>query len=182
MQGLLQRPVQLTLSLGFENHLHPAFSPKAGHRGQAQKIYNQLRKRYPLPEFEVPLVNYVRNRFREKLKNIVFNDAKEMIQMMLSESYFRYAMRDDDEAAGLENMALEVHKLYQSTYQDENRINLPEFSVFRYFALLDFINDGQYPPDLRRNLLGRIKIERPELAEQLEKQEEKLMKQLEQTK
>jgi hypothetical protein len=34
---------------------------------------------------------------------------------------------------------------------------------------------------MRRNLLARIKIERPELAEQLKKLEEKLQKQSEQS-
>jgi hypothetical protein len=154
---------------------------QAGHRDQAQRIYNQLRKLYPLPEFEVPLVNYVRKRFSDELKDINVDNAKEIILMMLRESYFRYAMRDDDEAAGLENMAIEVHKHYQSEYKDENRIDLPEFPLLRYLALLDFFNDQQYPPNLRQNLLGRIKVEMPELAEQLKKQEENVIKQLEQT-
>ncbi len=155
---------------------------QAGHRDQAQKIYNQLRNLYPLPEFEVPLVNYVRKRLRDELEDIGLDNAREIILMMLRESYFRYAMRDDDEAAGLENMAIEVHKHYQSEFGDGNRIDLPEFSLLRYFALLDFFNDQQYPPNLRGNLLGRIKIERPELAEQLKQQEEKILKELEQTK
>ena len=154
---------------------------QAGHRDQAQKIYNQLRKLYPLPEFEVPLVNYVRKRFSDKLKDIGLDNAKEIILMMLRESYFRYAMRDDDEAAGLENMAIEVHKYYRSEFGDEDRIGLPEIPMLRYLALLDFFNDQQYPLNLRQNLLGRIKVERPEIAEQLKKQEENLIKQLEQT-
>jgi len=155
---------------------------QSGHRGYAQQVYNELKTRYPLPEFDVPLVVYVRNRLHEELKDIVITDAMEMIEMMLMESYFRYAMRDDDEAAGLESMAMEIHKYYQSMYKDENRIDLPEFPLLRYFALMDFLNDRQYPPNLGRNLIGRIKIEKPELAELLEKQEEQLIKQSEQTK
>jgi len=155
---------------------------QAGHKEQAQKIYNQLRKLYPLPEFDVPLVNYVRKRFLEELKTIDITNANEIIQMMLRESYFRYAMRDDDEAAGLENMAMEVHKMYQSEFKGEERIELPEFRMLRYIALLDFFNDQGYPQNLRVNLLGRIKIERPELAEQLKQLEEKLIKKSEQTK
>ena len=63
-------------------------------------------------------------------------------------------------------------------YTDEERIDLPDFKLLRYFALLDFFNDRRYPPNLRRNLLGRIKVERPGLAEQLEQQEEMMLKQL----
>ncbi len=149
---------------------------QAGHRRQAQKIYNQLRKLYPLDEFKVPLVVFARNRLREELRTIGVNNAKEIVQMMLRESYFRYAMRDDDEAAGLENMAEEAYEIYYKSIEPEARIALPDFKLLRYLALIDFLNDQQYPPDLRRNLLGRIKIERPGLFEQLMQQEEMLKK------
>jgi hypothetical protein len=154
---------------------------QAGHIRRAQEIYNEMRRLYPLDEFKVAVVDdYVSKRFREELQNIGLNDAKEMVVMMLRESYFRYAIRDDDEAFGREKLATEVWNLYQTRYEDENRIDLPDFKLLRYFALLDFLNDEQYPPNLRGNLLGRIKIERPELFKQLETEEEKLRKQLEQ--
>ncbi len=149
---------------------------QAGHIRQAQKIYNQLRQLYPQDELNVPLVVFIRNRIRKELYGIGINNAKEIIQMLLRESYFRYAVRDDDEAFGREKMAKEVYDYYQSAYLDENRINLPDFKLLRYFALIDFLNDQQYPPNLRLNLRGRIKIERPELARQLERQEKKLLK------
>jgi hypothetical protein len=154
---------------------------QVGHMQQAQKIYKQLRQLYPSDEFKVPMLIFVRNRLRKELTNIGLNNAKEIVQMMLRESYFRYAVRDDDEAFGREKMAKEIHDHYQSAYLDENRINLPDFKLMRYFALLDFFNDYQYPLNMRRNLLARIKIERPELAEQLKQLEEKLQKQSEQS-
>jgi hypothetical protein len=56
----------------------------AGHKRQAQKIYTQLRKLYPLDEFKNPIVDqYVQERFKEELDAIGINDAKEMITMML---------------------------------------------------------------------------------------------------
>ena len=154
---------------------------QSGHERQAQKIYNQLRELYPLEEFKVPLVVFARKRMLEELETIGINDAKEQIISLLRESYFRYALRDDNEASGREKLADEVHSYYQGKYRDENRIDLPEFKLLRYFALLDFLNDQQYPPNLRGNLLGRIKVERPELFKQLETEEEKLKKQLEQS-
>ena len=72
-------------------------------------------------------------------------------------------------------MAEEVHRHYQSAYSDENRINLPDFKLLRYFALIDFLNDQQYPINLRLNLSGRIKVERPDLAAELKQQEEKML-------
>jgi hypothetical protein len=150
---------------------------QAGHYEKAGKIYNQLRELYPSEEVKVPLVQFARNFMFGKLQNIGLSDAKRNVQMLLRESYFRYALRDDDEAFGREKMAEEVHRYYQSAYLDENRINLPDFKLLRYFALLDFFNDYRYPVSLRQSLLGRIKVERPDLAEQLKHIEQQLLKQ-----
>jgi hypothetical protein len=173
-----------TLQNGHRNMLINAVLSfyQSGHKGHAQKIYNQLRKLYPLEKFKVPLVVFARQRFAEELGTIGINDAKEQIIFLLRESYYLYAIRDDNAAAGREKMAEEVYNYYQSKYSDENRIDLPDFKLLRYFAMFDFLNDQQYPPYLRQSLLGRIKVERPELFRQLEAEEEKLRKQAEQAK
>jgi len=170
-----------SLKIGHRNMLINALFSfyQAGHKRQAQKIYNQLKNLYPDYDAKGSLEPFVKHRLREELRALTLYDAKEIVQMMLRESYFRYAMRDDDEAFGREKMAKEVYDYYQSMYDDETRIDLPDFKLLRYFALRDFFDDRRYPLDLRRNLLGRIKIERPQLAEQLKQQEEKLLKELE---
>jgi len=153
---------------------------QSGHKPQAQQIYNQLRKLYPLDEFKNPAVDgYVKKRFNEELQNIGINDAKEIILMMLRETYYLYAIRDDNESFSSEKMAKQVYDYYQSKYSDENRIDLPDFKLLRYFALFDFLNDRQYPPYLKESLLSRIRIEKPELFRQLEAE---LRKQSEQSK
>jgi hypothetical protein len=150
---------------------------QAGHIRQAEKIYDQLRKLYPSDEFKVPLIVFARRFLFEHLKKIGIDDAKEIVGMMLRESYFRYAIHEDDEAFGREKMAEEVYKNYQQRFSDEQgRIGLPDLKLLRYLALIDFLNDQQYPPTLQRSLLGRIKVERPELMEQLKNQEEMLNK------
>ena len=154
---------------------------QAGDIPQAQKIYDQLKKLYPEKGTNVPLVTFVRRRLDEELTSIGLNNANEIVQMMLRESYFRYAIRDDDAAFAREKMAKEIHDHYQSAYLPENRIDLPELKLLKYLALLDFLNDQRYPRQLRLGLIGRIKIERPELAEQFSRQEEKMLKELEQS-
>ena len=150
---------------------------QAGHIRQAEKIYSQLRQLYPREEFNVPLVAFARRRLLDELERIGINDATEIIQMLLREGYFKYAIHDDDEAFGREKMAEEVYEHYQARFPDEQeRIGLPDLKLIRYLALIDFLNDAQYPPNLRRSLLGRIKVERPELIEQLKQQEEMLKK------
>ena len=71
---------------------------QAGHEVYAQRIYNELRQLYPRPQFDVPLVAFVKTQIREDLKSITINDAVEMIVMMLRESYRAYALHNDDEA------------------------------------------------------------------------------------
>ena len=74
-------------------------------------------------------------------------------------------------------MAQEVYDNYVTDKADIARVSLPEMPVLRYLALRDFLDDWQYPPNLRRNLFGRIKVERPELYEKLKQQEQKLLEQ-----
>ena len=151
--------------------------PEDPHRLQAQKIYEQLRQLYPLVDFKVPLVIFVRERLVEELKSLGLDNATEIIQMLLREAYVRYALHDDNEAFGREKMAEEVRQHYLEKFPDTPRIDLPEMEVLRYLALRDFLNDWQYPPNLKNNLLGRIKVERPELYEKLKKQQDIMLKQ-----
>jgi hypothetical protein len=172
-----------SLQIGHRNMLQNALLLfyQAGHKQQAQKIYNDLRKLYPSDEYKVDLITFARNRLKQEFASIGLFDAKEMIHALLRESYFRYAMRDDDEAAGREKMAKEVHHHYQTAYRDENRIDLPDFDILKYSALIDFLNDRQYPINLRRTLTARIRIEKPKVAEQFEQIEKKMLKELEQS-
>lgn len=154
---------------------------QTGHKALAQRVYSEMRKRYPLDEFKSPIVDiYAKKRFDEEFESITINDAKEMIVAMLREAYFRLAIRDDNEAAGRENLAKEVWNHYQTKYDDTNRIDLPEFNVLRYTALQDFLADEQYSHNLRLGLLARIEIERPDLAEKLAPWQDKLRQQKEQ--
>ena len=173
-----------TLQNGHRNMLTNAVLSfyQSGHKREGQKIYDQLRKLYPMEEFKVRIEEFARARFVEELQTLGINDAKEQIILLLRESFYLYAIRDDDTAYAREKMAEEIYNYYQSKYSDENRIDLPDFKLLRYFALFDFLNDQQYPPYLRQSLLGRIRIERPELFRQLEAEEEKLRKQAEQAK
>jgi len=140
---------------------------QSGHKQKAQQIYDQLRKLYDFPEFKVPLVEFARKRFVEELESIGLPDAKEQVILLLRESFFLYAIRDDETSSGRENLAKEIHDYYQKKYLDENRIDLPDFKVLQYLALRDFLDDRQFVPDLRLSLLARIEVERPELAEKL---------------
>jgi hypothetical protein len=158
---------------------------QAGHEAYAQRIYNELRELYPRPEFDVPLVVFVRKRLHDELKEVSLHDAVEMIVMMLREGYKCYALHNDDEAYAREKMAKEIYDNYQKDWEfakSTGRVELPEdFGMIRYIALTGFLNDEMFPPNLRLSLLGRIKLERPQLYEQLENTAKKLAKEASET-
>jgi hypothetical protein len=58
---------------------------------------------------------------------------------------------------------------------------LPDFAMLRFIALDGFLRDEMFPLRLKQSLLARIKIERPDLFEQLEEQRRLLLKKLEQS-
>ena len=169
-------------AIGHRNMLKNAIFSfyQAGHMKQAQRIYKMLRSCYDREEFRVPLVVFVKSRLREELQTIGINNATEIIVMMLREAYFRYAMHDDDQAFGREKMAKEIYDHYRKKYSNEDRIDLPDFKLMRYVSLMDFINDASYPVNLRMALRNRIQLERPDLSEQLNRQEELLIEEQQQ--
>jgi hypothetical protein len=155
---------------------------QAGHMDKALEIYNTLRKEYPKDaDVQVSLAEYARNRFINELRSLGLNDATEIITLMLHEAYYRYAVYDDDEAFGREKMAREVYDYYQSQFGDEgiDRVVLPDFEVLRYVGIASFLNDLRYPDDVRQNLIERIRIERPQLYEKLNQQDEYFRQEME---
>jgi hypothetical protein len=173
-----------TLAIAHRNGLKRAvlLFYQAGHTKKATEIYNTLRKEYPGDKDvnNVSLADYARARLVEELKDIGINDATEVITLMLREGYYRYAVGDDDEAFGREKMAQEIYDYYQRQYAGEgvDRVVLPEFNVMKYIGIMGFLNDQQYPDYVRQNLTERIRVERPELYEQLNKQNEVFMQEM----
>ena len=159
----------VSLGNGHRNMLKNALLSfyQSGHKEYAGRILLQLRKLYPLPEFQLPLVDYARKRMLEELRDIGITDAKEQIIAILKESYYLYAIHDDAAAFGREEVARQIYDHYQTLYPGGSRINLDEFNMLRYFAIDSFFADGQFSPYLKSSLLGRIEVERPELLEQL---------------
>lgn len=157
---------------------------QGGQVRKAGEIYGELRKTYPRDEFKVDMHTWLRKRILDEIKGIKIRDATEMTVMALREAYFRFAVHDDDEAYGREKWAREVYSIYQAKYGDEEwrRLDLPNFEMLRLVAFLDFMGDRFYPEHLRNSLLARIKVERPDLLEKLEKQKDLFIQKSQNTK
>ena len=155
---------------------------QSGHKPQAQKIYRQLRKLYPeIPDFKVEFEVFARKRLIEELETIDIFDTKEQVISLLRETFFLFAIGDNETAAGREKMAEEVYKMYVSQNTEE-RTKIPELKVLKILGLIDFLNDEQFSGSLRSDFINRIKIERPDLYEQLKTEVEKIRKQSEEAK
>ncbi len=141
---------------------------QAGLRREALKIFNELRTRYPFPEFQVSLDQYAKQRIMEELDSIGIHDATEQVATLLINAYRLLALHDDDAAAGNERLAQEVWDRYYAEYGDTERIDLPPMPVLKLYAIEQFLRSDAYPLYIRQNLVDRIRRERPELLKQLE--------------
>ncbi len=153
---------------------------QAGLRNKAQKIFDEMRTRYPFEEFQVSLDQYAKQRFIQEFESIGIQDAAEQVMMLLINAYRLYAHHEDDAAAGNERLAQEVWDHYFKEFGDTDRIDLPPMPVLRYNAIGQFLTSDAYPVYIRQGLLARIQIEKPELLKQLEQTEAQLRQQIEQ--
>jgi hypothetical protein len=173
---------------GHKNFLENAVMSfyQAGHMNHALRVYQELITLYPkdeqgyeISEHKLSMIEFVQSRLKNEFAGLSIQDAMEFISMVLREGYFRYAIHDDDEAAGREKLVQEAYVMYQKTHSDELfRMGLPSLELLRYTAFMDFLNDPEYPEELRMSLLGRIQVERPDLFEKLKKQEQQFFEQL----
>lgn len=147
-------------------------SYQSGHVQKAGKIYNKLRRLYMGPELKVPVAVFVRNEMLDTLSDAGITDVQQQVASILNEGYFRYAVHDDDEAYGREKLAREIYDHYQQSLFDSieiQRVGLPSFSVIKAQAIVSFMSDPMFPAYLKRNLQGRISVERPDLYEELQR-------------
>ena len=138
----------------------------AGRTEKSVEIYKELRERFPdNRSFKQDLIGFLRERQAEEMSSIGIHDAREEIIFLLREAYFRYAVYQDDEAAGREAWAQEVYDMYVEEFGDEEvkRVDLPSFDMMKFLAFVDFLQDPTYQTYLKQNLMGRIQVENPDL-------------------
>ena len=161
---------------------------QAGHERYAQQIYRRLQKEHlynpsghKRTEYLVPMTSFLKGRLKDELEGVGIQDAIEFILAVMKKSYFHYAIHEDDDAAGQENMAQEIYDIYQKNMgiDEPGRMGLPPMVWFRYQAFAGFLNDPMYPEHMRSSLIGRIQVERPDLFEKLRKQEIQFIEQME---
>jgi len=99
---------------------------------------------------------------------------------LLNESYFRYALHQDDDAASRENFAKEIYEKYQNEMgiDEPDRMSLPSMDRIRYQAFVQFLNNTIVSEEIRMRLANRIQIERPDLFEKLRNENIKFVEEM----
>ncbi len=164
---------------GHKNLLEDAvlYFYQAGQQDMAMQLYQRLRTEHKMDqsgyferdEYKVPFITFVRNRWREEFEGLGIKDATQMAFTLLHESYFKYALHEDDAAATSENFAREIYEKYQREMgiDEPERMKLPSLERIRYQAFLQFMDNAMVPDEMKLSLTNRIQIERPDLYEKL---------------
>jgi len=175
------------LRVGYRNFLvNSAYSfYQTGHLKYAQRIFARLKASFPEEtKYQVSFPEFVRNRMREEMEGggMDATNAIEAVLNFMREAYFRYAIRDDEAAAGLEKMSREAYDIYMQKYGDEKleipgggRLDIPDFKTLRFLAITQFLEDEGWPEELRLALFSRLKVERPELMKELDEIYQRLL-------
>ena len=175
---------------GHKNLLEDAvlYFYQAGQQEMAMQLYQRLKTEYKKDEsgydrqeYKVPFLTFVKNRWREEFQGLGIKDAMQMTFTLLHESYFKYALHEDDAAAVCENFAKEVYEKYQREMgaEEQARIGLPSLDRIHYQAFVQFLNNDLVPKEMRLSLVNRLQIERPDLFEKLKNENIKFIQEME---
>ena len=176
---------------GHKNLLEDAilYFYQAGQERVSAELYKRLRTEhlkdpsgYERDEYKVPFLTFVKNRWREEFDGLGIKDATQMAFTLMNESYFRYALHEDDAAASRENLAKEIYEKYENEMgiDEPGRMGLPSLVRIRYQAFVYFLNNNALPEELRQSLMNRLEIERPDLHEKLREENIKFIEEMRQ--
>ncbi len=141
----------------------------AGYKTWAQKYLNYLRERFAdQAEFKVDLEAFVAEEMRRVVQDAAPKNVNDMINSFLRESYYLYAIGNDDLASANERHAERLHKLCRMRFAESGeRLYLPDFPDMRWLGMKNFLLDTVVGSEVKELLLGRLKREQPETYEKV---------------
>ena len=109
---------------------------------EAEQWFKVLRERYPdavMPGESLDI--FVLRRATDNLPQITQNQARVMIEGLLSRYFFALSLGEDDNAAGLDRMAKAILSFYnQKIGNQQDRIGLPSLSEMGRFIFDEMMN------------------------------------------
>jgi len=139
-----------------------------GRMDLARKYWKIMTTMYPLREYDVGMVAYIRKEIVENIKTQGMTDTNATINMMLVQACGRYARGDDYTAVGMERLAKTIYEAYMDEgrkwRQPTGRVSLRPWedivSQARATALKNL------PADLADRLRQRLGIETRTLSQE----------------
>jgi hypothetical protein len=131
-QAIAANPGESSMESGHRNFLRTAVLVLYTHHrlAEAQDCLDDLRRRYPAPEYNQGLDSYVFSRMTEFIQELGQREAINIISGALQQSWFWLAMGDQDQAQGFHQLARSVWREYMRTRLDPDvaeRAGLPPF-------------------------------------------------------
>ena len=141
----------------------------AGHRKMAQKYYRELHRRQPNnPEYQGSLETFVKARIKQDIEEITPRDASDLILSILRDSYARYAIGDDENAAINESHVRQIYQAYNAEFVETgNRVRLLDFSKMLWLAMQQLFDAPTVDPNIKGLLLRRLQIDKPQMYERV---------------
>jgi len=141
----------------------------AGHIKMARKYYAELRRRQPEnPDYQTSLEKFVENDFRRQVRDLSPRDASGYIIAMLSESYARSAIGDDENAAIRQKYAEQIYAAFNAEFTESgDRLRLLPMPRMKWLAMQNLFNDPAVDPNIKGLLLARLKVENPQMYERV---------------
>lgn len=147
----------------------------AGFETWAEKYYRDLQKRYPDRDlFQFASFHaYIQKEFKDKASDMSTRDARGFIDSFLRQSLMQYGLGNAHNAKFNETFASQIYDLMEAEGHDEGRLDLPPYPEMVKQAALIFFTDQFVPAQIKNQLYGRLKVDKPEVAQWLETEWEK---------
>ena len=116
-EAIAANPGEASMQSGHRNFLRSAVMMLYTHHrlSEARKTFDDLRRRYPAPEYALGLDAFVYANLTVLMENISQREATGIVLGALQQSWFWLAMGDEDRALGFQQMARTVWNQYMKT-------------------------------------------------------------------
>ncbi|MCG3150627.1 MAG: hypothetical protein PCFJNLEI_04115 [Verrucomicrobiae bacterium] len=119
-QAIAANPGESSMESGHRNFLRTAVLVLYTHHrlAEARDVLEDLRRRYPAPEYNQGLDRYVFSRMTEFIQELGQREALNMVAGTLQQSWFWLAMGDEEQAQGYQQLARSIWREYMKTRLD----------------------------------------------------------------
>jgi hypothetical protein len=151
-----QFPDRATFQTAHENFLTEAFAIllEMGHADEAREVYQELHESYPSEQTARGFEYFAASTFAGALEDLSYRQAQAMVEGAIAQSFFWYAMGDQERFEGFEAQARRIWQQYDlnlGTGEKRERQALPPLVELRRQAMERLLQDTT-DPALRRRL------------------------------